>query len=61
MGSQANVFISESLGPDDEGNGRFEGSSITHVLRLHGKRPECGYVRTRAQFGEAVQDFRLSG
>ena len=27
------VFIIEGIGPDDKGNGRFEGSIISHVLR----------------------------
>jgi hypothetical protein len=54
------VFIIESLDPDDEGNGRFEGISISHVLRLHGKRPEYRYVRTRKQLVEAINEFRLS-
>ena len=51
------VFIIESLDPDDEGNGRFEGSNISHVLRLHGKNPKYNYVRTPAQFKQAVTEF----
>jgi hypothetical protein len=51
------LFIIESLSPDDEGNGRFEGSSISHILRLHGKTPQYRYVRTRRGFEKAVKDF----
>lgn len=57
MRSVADVFIIESLDPDDEGNGRLEGSSISHVLRLHGKNPVYRYVRTRAQFRGAIREF----
>jgi hypothetical protein len=54
------VSIIESLHPDDEGNGRFEGSSISHVLRLHGKNPRYRYVRTREEFQGAVEEFGSS-
>jgi hypothetical protein len=54
------VFIIESLDPDDEGNGRFEGSVVSHVLRLHGKSPIYSYVRTREQFEQAVLEFGKS-
>lgn len=60
MPSVADVFIVESLDPDDEGNGRFEGSSISHVLRLHGKNPIYRYVRTRARFIEAISELAAS-
>jgi hypothetical protein len=53
----ADVYIIESLDPDDEGNGRFEGVFLSHVLRLHGKHPKYQYVRTREEFAEAVQAF----
>ena len=33
--TKPDVFIIESLDPDDEGNGRFEGSIISNMLRLH--------------------------
>jgi hypothetical protein len=54
------VFIIESLDPDDEGNGRFEGSILCSMLRLHGKQPKYRYVRTRKQFLEAVNQFGKS-
>lgn len=56
----ADVFIIESLDPDDEGNGRFEGSFISSLLRLHGKRPEYRYVRTKKEFKKAVRAFGRS-
>lgn len=60
MATQPDVFIIESLDPDDEGNGRFEGSNISHVLRLHGKNPKYKYVRTRSTFKKAVAEFAES-
>jgi hypothetical protein len=61
MKSKPDVFIIESLDPDDEGNGRFEGGTISHVLRLHGKRPEYRYVRTLKQLKKAISEFDASG
>ncbi|TCV67567.1 hypothetical protein [Pseudomonas fluorescens] len=61
MASIPDVFIIETLDPDDEGNGRFEGSVISSVLRLHEKNPIYRYVRTRHQFIEAVTEFGKSG
>lgn len=58
--TKADVFIIESLDPDDEGNGRFEGSVISSILRLHGKQPKYRYVRTREEFEEAVEEFGKS-
>lgn len=57
MKTTADVFIIESLDPDDEGNGRFEGSFVAHILRLHGKAPQYRYVRTREAFEEAIGEF----
>lgn len=57
----ANVFIIETLDPDDEGNGRFEGGVISQILRLHGKEPKYRYVRTKVEFNEAVKEFSNSG
>jgi hypothetical protein len=54
------VFIIESLDPDDEGNGRFEGSIISSMLRLHEKSPKYRYIRTRKQFEKAVKQFSKS-
>lgn len=60
MTTVADVFIIESLDPDDEGNGRFEGSNVSHVLRLHGKHPVYRYVRTKGQFRGAIREFAKS-
>lgn len=48
------MFIIESLDPDDEGYGRFEGSVIFSISRLHGKQPKYRYVRTREAFEKGV-------
>jgi hypothetical protein len=61
MTTKPDIFIIESLNPDDEGNGRFEGPAIAHVARLHGKQPIYRYVRTRKQFAAAVAEFLTSG
>lgn len=60
MRSHPDVFIIETLSPDDEGNGRFEGITISHLLRLHGKSPKYRYVRTRSEFIKAIHTFTLS-
>ncbi|MCW2365866.1 hypothetical protein M2341_001313 [Sphingobium sp. B7D2B] len=54
------IFIIESLGPDDEGNGRLEGPIIAHIARLHGKNPTYRYVRNRKDFAKAVRAFSKS-
>lgn len=56
----ADVYIIESLDPDDEGNGRLEGVFLSHVLRLHGKSPIYQYVRNRKEFEKAVRAFGKS-
>ncbi|MEZ0001626.1 hypothetical protein [Sinorhizobium fredii] len=60
MSTIPDVFIIESLDPDDEGNGRFEGSIISNMLRLHGKSPMYRYVRTRDAFEQALKEFGAS-
>lgn len=57
MKNPAEVFIIETLDPDDEGNGRFEGILLSQMLKLHGKNPKYRYVRTRKQFAEAAKEF----
>lgn len=61
MKTSPNVYIIESLDPDDEGNGRLEGVFLAHMLRLHLKETKYSYVRTRGEFKEAVKDFKKSG
>ncbi|REF73451.1 hypothetical protein [Paracoccus versutus] len=58
--TKADVFIIESLDPDDEGNGRFEGGVISQILRLHRKQPLYRYVRTIEEFKAAVKEFGKS-
>ncbi|MFX1739841.1 hypothetical protein PXJ20_26835 [Paraburkholderia sp. A1RI_3L] len=60
MKTIADVFIIESLDPDDEGNGRLEGVFLAHILRLHGKAPQYRYVRTRDALNDAVLEFAES-
>lgn len=55
------VYVIESLDPNDEGNGRFEGVILARILDLHGKRCKYEYVRTKAQFKSAVKRFGKSG
>lgn len=57
----ADVFVIETLDPDDEGNGRFEGAVLSQILRLHGKNPKYRYVRTRQEFEKAIRSFGKSG
>lgn len=54
------VYVIESLDPDDEGNGRLEGLILTNILKLHEKIPKYEYVRTPAQFRAAVGRFGQS-
>ena len=60
MSRVAEVFIIESLDPDDEGNGRFEGAIISRVLAMHGKVCKYRYVRTRKEFEAAIKQFSKS-
>jgi hypothetical protein len=61
MKTTPNVYIIESLYPNDEGNGRLEGVFLAQILRLHGKETKYSYVRTRKEFKAAVRDFKASG
>ena len=54
------VFIIESLDPEDEGNGHFEGVVLTSILRMRGMSPKYKYVRTIGQFKKAVKAFGKS-
>lgn len=60
MNTVPEVYIIESLDPNDEGNGHFEGVILSRILDLHGKRCKYDYVRTSAQFKEAVKRFGKS-
>ena len=60
MSKEAEIFIIESLDPEDEGNGHFEGAIISRVLRMHGKACKYRSVRTRKDFEGAVKEFGKS-
>ncbi|MCW2096357.1 UNVERIFIED_ORG: hypothetical protein M2382_002895 [Enterobacter sp. BIGb0239] len=51
------VFIIESLDPDDEGNGRMEGIVLANILRMDNKSPEYRYVRNKKQLEIALKEF----
>ncbi|MBB5034250.1 hypothetical protein [Prosthecobacter vanneervenii] len=51
------VFIIESLNPDDERASRFEGRIISDILHLSGKQCEYRYIRTKRELMWAVQTF----
>jgi len=60
VSTKPELYIIETLDPDDEGNGRFEGAIIARVLDLHGKRCKYEYVRTQKAFEAAVRRFGKS-
>ncbi len=60
VNTKPEVFIIETLDPDDEGNGRFEGAILSQILSLHGKNCKYRYVRTRQEFEKAVKQFGKS-
>jgi hypothetical protein len=51
------VFIIESLSPDDVANERKEGDLIARILLTGGRNPEYRYVESREQFDEAIRNF----
>jgi len=57
MDTKPEVFIIESLDPEDEGNGRFEGGILSRILKLHEKSPKYRYVRNLKDFTKAVTQF----
>lgn len=54
------VFIIETLDPDDEGNGRLEGVVLSSILRMDIKNPIYRYVRTKKQFEAALAEYKDS-
>lgn len=54
------VFIIESLDPEDEGAGRMEGVVLANILRMDDKVPEYRYVRNKKQFKSALNEFGKS-
>ncbi len=55
--THAEVFVIESLSPDDERQSRYEGRILTDILRLSLKDCEYRYIRTKRELMWAVQLF----
>ncbi len=58
--SIADVFIIESLSPEDETANRYEGQRLADILRLSGKSPRYFYFRDRAELPHLLSLFKLS-
>ncbi len=55
------VFIIESLHFDDENESRYEGSFLSQILHLGGKKPLYYYIRTKRELTEVLRIFKASG
>lgn len=55
--TKPDVFIIESLYPEDEVKGSFEGKIISHIFKVRRKRAKYRYVRSKEQFFEAIEEF----
>lgn len=53
---RAEVFIVESLGKDDEREGRI----IESILRMGGKHPVYRFVKTRDELEDVIEEFHAS-
>ena len=58
--TEPDLFIIESLTVDDERAERFEGRALRDSLKTIGQRPIYYYVRTAAEFSQAIELFRHS-
>jgi hypothetical protein len=54
------VFIIESLLPDDIANGRREGDLIARILRMGGRNPKYRNIKTLIGFKRALAEFSRS-
>ncbi len=54
------VFIIESLTPDDVENGRREGDLIAHILKMGGRNPIYRHPKTITGFKRALAQFSNS-
>ena len=54
------VFILESLKEEDEQLVRYEGRSLSEMLRLAGKRPHYHYFQHERELPDLIRLFRLS-
>jgi hypothetical protein len=58
--THASLFIVESVGFDDEQEGRLEGDILSQILRLSGKQTEYRYIRTRQELEVVLNQFSAS-
>jgi len=58
--TEPEVFIIESLRPEDVDAERKEGDLIYRILRMGLRNPEYRYVETREAFDHAIQEFSES-
>ena len=58
--THASLFIIESVGFDDEQEGRLEGDILSQILRLSGKQTEYRYIRTRQELEILLPQFSAS-
>jgi hypothetical protein len=58
--THASLFIVESVGFDDEDEGRLEGDILSQMLRLSGKETEYRYIRTRQELEAVLPQFASS-
>lgn len=56
----ADVFIVESLAPEDEAANRFEGQRLADILRLAGKQPHYYYFRGKDELANLLELFKKS-
>ena len=59
--TEAEVFIIETLSVKDQIAERYEGRILSDILKLCDKKPAYVYCRTKKEFEEAADMFRLSG
>lgn len=56
----ASVFIIESVGFEDEREGRLEGDILSQILRLSGKETDYRYIRTKKELKVVLDHFAQS-
>lgn len=59
-GTIAEVFIIESLKPEDEKAARFDGRHLEDMLRLAGKNPKYFYFQSKSELPHIIALFRQS-
>ena len=58
--TRARVFIIESLKPEDEKAGNFEGRVLSQILHLGDKESEYHYVRNKRKLNAVLRRFGKS-